>query len=241
MQLDAQAMRTRCGKHTLRLGRREADRLAVRIHGIGGAHERGSRNHFVADVIDVIVRASGKFRWKGVRGEERRAHVDAELFAQRTRDRQLLQFGFRVEPVSGLDFDGRDAFGQKRGQARAALRGKFGGGSRAGRPYRCHDAATLAGDIRISGAVQAPLEFAGAIARVDEMRMAVDEAGRQPSPPAVPRLPRDPIPRNIASAADPRDQAAAHTHGTVSHHAIGNAVIAHRCEVRVDQQQVEWR
>ena len=73
------------------------------------------------------------------------------------------------------------------------------------------------------------------------MRMAVDEAGRQPSPPQF-RVSRATLSRGT-SRAQPTHAitSRARTHGAVAHHAIGNAAHAHRCEVRVDQQQVEWR
>src|SRR4029453_19571755 len=93
-------------------------------------------------------------------------------------------------------------------------------GSRRGRGDRRHDAAAVAGDIGISPAVEAPLEFTGPIARVDEMRMTVDEAGGQPPPPGASRLERHAIPGYIARVADPRDQAAADCHGAVADRAI---------------------
>jgi hypothetical protein len=46
--------------------------------------------------------------------------------------------------------------------------------------HRRSDAAAFARDVRVRCTVEAPLEFVRAIARVDEMRVAIDEARHQP-------------------------------------------------------------
>ena len=90
VQLDAQAVRARRGEHALRLRRREADRFAERIDGVGGTGRGDRGDHVAADVVDVVVGASGELRRQRMRGEQRRAHVDAQLFAQRARDRSCF-------------------------------------------------------------------------------------------------------------------------------------------------------
>ena len=79
VQLDRQPVRTRRREHAPRLRRREADRLAEGVDRVGepGARDRG--NHVAAHVVDVVVGATRELRRQRVRGEQRRAHVDAEL------------------------------------------------------------------------------------------------------------------------------------------------------------------
>ncbi len=239
VQFHRQAMLARRREHALRLRRREADRLAVRIDCIGGARLRDRGNHLATHIVDVIVAASGKLGRKGMRREQRRAHIDAELTAERARDLELLQFGHRLQSVARLDLDRRDALRCKRGQPGLALHGEVGSVRGAGRAHRRVDAAALSGDVGVARAVLPLFEFAGAISRVDEMRVTVDESRRQPSSAASQCPVSLDVARNIARAAHPRDGAAVHAHRAVPNRAVGRAAGTHRGHVCVHQQQVE--
>ena len=86
----------------------------------------------------------------------------------------------RIEAVAGLDLDRRAAAAIKRVKAAAALVDQlFVGGRRGARDGRGDSAAGLR-DLLIAGAGAAHRMFVGARAAEDEMRVAVDQARRDP-------------------------------------------------------------
>ena len=71
---------------------------------------------------------------------------------------------------------------------------------RARRLHRREDAAARLGDLGIGDAIEPHLEFGGAIAAIDEMGVAIDEARGEQPPAAVDLLAR----RRLAGTARPR-------------------------------------
>src|SRR5690606_38355162 len=92
------------------------------------------------------------------------------------------------QPVAGLDLDGGDALGQHRvqpgqgGLQQCRIVG-FAGSAHGG-----DDAAAGAGDVGVAHALQALLELVGAVAGVDEVGVAVDQAGADPAAATVDAL-----------------------------------------------------
>src|SRR5207245_10972625 len=99
------------------------------------------------------------------------------------------------------------------------------------------DAAALARNVFVTRAGQTTLELAGAVARVDEMRMAVDQARREPPSPAVELLVRAKRRRQVLARAHPRDAAVAHGKPAIADCSAGRPA-GHRRESRIDDQQV---
>ena len=135
-------------------------------------------HHDLAHLGDVVVGAAGELRRQGVRAEKGEPHGHRPFASEPARRAQLFALVFERQPVAGLDLDGRHAFGQQRIQSRQRFRHqlRFARGARG--VHRRENAAALFGDRFVRNAVQALFEFVGARAGVDQVRVAVDEAGR---------------------------------------------------------------
>src|SRR5207302_1115133 len=83
-----------------------------------------------------------------------------------------------AEPVARLDLERRRAFGHERQRTLARAREQRLVAGRARRRDRRADAAAGAGDLLVRRAFEALLELAGALAGVDQVRVAVDQARR---------------------------------------------------------------
>ena len=187
VELDRQPVRPRGGEDAPRLLRRETDRLAEGVDGVGEARARDGRNRFLTDELDVGVATTRKFRGQRVRREQGRAHVDADVCRHGARGLQHPPLGRRVEPVARLDLDRRHAFGRERREPRPALRDERVGRRGARRTHRRRDAAARTRDLRVGRAFEAALEFVRAVAGVDEVRVAVDETRRDPAAAGIER------------------------------------------------------
>ena len=172
-----------------------------------------------------------------MRGEQRGLHVDTVRGAETARYAQQLELVGGIEPVARLDFHGSHAFVEQALQPRLALAQQLFFGCRARSAHGCLDAAALARDVFVACAGQSPLELARAIARVDEMRVAVDQSRCQPASPAVELLVRAKRRRQVLARADPRDAAVAHGKRAIADCAAGRPA-GHRRESGVDDQQV---
>ena len=111
--------------------------------------------------------------------------VTGTLVAQPARGAQRLRLVVEVEPVAGLDLDRRDAFGDQRIEARQRLPHQLVLARRAQRLDGRDDAAAGPRHLFVGGAGQPHLELVGAVAGMDEMGVAVDQAGRDPAAVAV--------------------------------------------------------
>ncbi|KAF5296125.1 hypothetical protein FQA39_LY19306 [Lamprigera yunnana] len=114
---------------------------------------------------------------KRVGAEEGGAHGDAAQLRQAPGGAQLFALVRQGQAVAGFDFDGGDAFVQQLRQARQGQGDQFVL-ARLARGFDAgYDAAASAGDFFVAGTGQAQGEFVGAFAAVDEVGVAVDEAG----------------------------------------------------------------
>ena len=116
--------------------------------------------------------------------------ADRPLAPEPARDRKLLQLGLLFEPVARLDLDRGDALGHQRGEPPVGAGEQLGLARRARRLDGGEDAAAGARDLLIARALQAQLELMGAVAAIDEMGVAIDQARRDPAPAAIDRLAR---------------------------------------------------
>src|SRR6185437_5546632 len=114
-----------------------------------------------------------------------RLHQNVAHLSQAPRGAQHLTLAGEIEPVAGFNLDRRDAFADQRIEPTQRLRHQR---LLAGLPRRRHrrrDAAAGARDLLIRSAGKPQLEFAGAIAAVDEMGMAINQSRRNPAALAI--------------------------------------------------------
>src|SRR5262249_56048150 len=100
---------------------------------------------------------------------------------------------------------------------------------RARRGDRGTDSAAGAGDLLVSGAAEAQLELVRAVAAIDEMRVAIDEARGHPAAGEVVHLARDAagIAGQIRHRPEPGDAAVLDGECRALDRAIGRAAAAH--------------
>ena len=182
---------------------REGDRLAERVHRIGEPLAGERRKHLLRHEIDVGIGTARELRRHRVRPEIGRAHGAPRLAPEAARHAQHPRLRLEVEPVARLDLEGRRPVGAERIEARAALREQrfLVRGSR--RPHGGGDAAALPRDLLVARALAPPLELRVAVAGVNEVRVAVDEAGRDERAPEV-DLARGVASRQVRVGARPR-------------------------------------
>ena len=164
----------------------EGDVLAEHVHRFGQAFGGDGRDHYFADLVDVVLRlASRRHR---VRAEEGGHDFDLAQLLQLFGHAQLLALVVQGQAVAGLDLDGGHAFAQHRVQPRQAGGEQGGIVGGAGGAHGGNDAAAGAGDVGIADALQALLELVGAVAGMNQVGVAVDQAGADPAPAAVDAL-----------------------------------------------------
>ena len=135
------------------------------------------RQHLRAQPGDVAVLVAVGFGRQRVRAEEGGGDRDRALRAPAARAARSWRASVsRFEAVARLDLDGGDAFGDQRIEARQRLRDQFVLGRRARRLHGGEDAAAGARDLLVGGAGEPQLELVRAVAAVDQMGVAVDQA-----------------------------------------------------------------
>ena len=139
----------------------------------------------LADEVDVVAAASRVLGRQRMGAEEGGAHRHAVGLAEAPRHAQLLALVFEREAVAGLDLDGADAVGQQLFEPRRGLREErvFVGLARGA--HRGDDAAAGLRHLFVAGARQPHRELVGALAAVDQVGVAVDQARRDEGAAAV--------------------------------------------------------
>ncbi len=177
MELHRQPERARLVEHAPGLLDREADALAEHVDRVDQMLDVEAGEPF-AHRVDVLIVASLEFRRKRVRGQVRRPDGDRPLAREPPRDAQALRFVAFRESVAGLDLDRGDALGLQRDQAVEREQEETLAAGRARRRDRGPDAAAGLGDRFVARALKAELEFARALAGINQMRVAIDESRR---------------------------------------------------------------
>ena len=226
-------------EHARGLLGRERDAFAERVDRIGELFARERRDHG-ADVVDEPVLVV-RLRRHRVRAEERRHHVDVALASEAARGAQLLGLVVAIEPVAGLDLDRGHAFGDQRVEPRQALRDELVLARGARRLHGRHDAAAGARDLLVGGAGEAQFELVRAVARIDEMRVAIDQAGRDPAAVERDALLRVPAGRQIRHRADEGDAAVLRGDRAALDYAETGTVRCKRRQAGVEPDRVEQR
>ncbi len=167
-------------KHLFDLRRREGQVFAERIHRIHQPFCGQGREHFAADVMNVVVGAVGVFRRQRVRRQASAAHGDGQHRAEPTDYPQQFALAGQIQTVAGFDFHGGHAVVQQ------TLEALFGAGEKlvfTGGPGRAHgagDTATGRCDLCVAHAFEALFKLAAAVATEHGVGVAVDQAGGNP-------------------------------------------------------------
>ena len=141
--------------------------------------------HFIHDQIGISVFAALVLGGDGMRAQERGHEIDRMFSSEPLDGVQHLQLGGGLQPVAGFCFGGRGAVRQHPIEPRASLIDQLVQTGRASRSHRGHDAAARVHDLHIRRARDAPLEFVGAIARKDHVRVRIDEARHHHAPAGI--------------------------------------------------------
>jgi|GEM_PF-6108329 len=205
MQLHRQAQRTRELEYASRLRRREGDAFAKGIDGIDEAlcmQARQPRAHRV----DVVVGTAGVFRRQRVSREARGSDRERQRLAELARDSQAARFVLGAEPVARLDLERGHAFAHEcKRSAAGRCEQRFVAGGTRGRDGRANT-ATGTRDVFVARAFEALLELGRALAGIDQVRVAVDEAGRDERTAEVDLGVDMRGCRQVGLGADPRDR-----------------------------------
>src|ERR1700692_342773 len=197
-------------EHALRLFQRERNALAEHIDGIDQTFSCERRQHLIADVGDVVIRATRVFRRQRVCAEERRGYCHWPRRRQSPCHAQHLAFGSQVQPITRFDFERRHAFGEQRIQPAQRLREQFVFARGARVAHRRDDAAAAFRDVFVTHAFEPHREFFRAISCVDEVRMAIDETRRDDPSFQIVAYSLGKLRRHVSFRAEPFDTPVAH-------------------------------
>src|SRR5689334_6302574 len=118
---------------------------------------------------------------------------------------QLFALVLQRESIAGFDLERGDAFGEQGIQPRHRGLHQLGTSSLTSRLHRRGNASAAARDLLVGHSGEPALELACAIATVDEMSVAIDEAWRNPPAVAVDRFRRIETSGRIRGGAGKRD------------------------------------
>src|SRR5690606_26236732 len=150
------------------------------------------------------------------------AYPDAERLADPARDPQHPALTVEIQAVAGLDLQCGHAIGHERPCPRQRTREQ---GILVRGPGRAHggdDAAAVARDFLVAGAVQALLELAGAVAGEHQVRVTVHQPGRDPAAVGLDHFRGERVDRarQFRTRPDPGDAAVAPGERTVGDGAV---------------------
>ena len=179
VQLHRQAKLDGLIEYARHLRRRKGQMLAEGVHRVRQPVGFHLRQNALANQIDPAVGILFKFRWKGVRRQAGRQHVDGRAFAQLADGAQHAQLARLIQPIARFNLYRGDSFRQQsvKPPARRRHQRRFAGFARGA--HRRENAAALRGDLGVADAVEALLELCAAVAAEHQMGMAVDQARRQ--------------------------------------------------------------
>ena len=182
VQLDRQAVLAGGDESARHQRRGEGHLFAIRIEGVGKFTCRHGGNQFRAQPIHIAARVAGVLGRHGMRAEVRGRDRQRAPRAQRAPGLQHAQLGVQIQSVARLDLQSRHAFGQQRIDARQRAVDQLlqAGGAR--RLHRRENPAAGARNALVAFSGQATLDLRGAIARMHDVGMAINEPrGHQPA------------------------------------------------------------
>ena len=239
VQLDRQGVGPRGLENPADLGGAEGDALAEAVHGIRRALGRHRRDHVLADEANVAVGIATVFRRNGMGPQEGGADRDRPRLPEAPGGAQHLEFVAGGQAVAGLDLDRRRTLADEGVEARQRAGDQRVLARRPGRGHRRGDAPARLGDLLVARAGEAKLELGGAVAAIDQVRVAVDEPGRHPAPLQVDPLRGGHAGRQVRHGADPGDPAVPRRDGAKRDLAIGCAARPHGPDTGVDPHSIK--
>src|SRR5262245_229147 len=210
------------GEDLLCLGDRESDAFTKGIDRIGKLCLGDSRQRPVADEIDIGGMIVAIFGWKSVSAKIARHDIDEMNLTELARHFEHLQFGVDIETVARFDLDRGDTFGEQALESSRCRSDELIFRGLACRAYGRENAAARLGDLGIGSTIEAHFELVGAVAAVDEMGVAVDQARGQEPSAAIEGLAAF-IPGCILTQTGPGDPAIVHDDSAVRDQPIGLA------------------
>ena len=171
--------------------------------------------------------------------EERRHDRHRPLDAEPARGAQQAGLGVEIEPVTGLDLDRGHALGDQPVEARGGARDELVLARRPRRLDGRDDAAAGRGDLAVARAGQAQLELVRAVAAEDEVGMAVDQAGGDPTAVASDALGGVGVRRQVALRADKGDAPAAGPDRAALDDPEARPARMERGQARIEPQPIE--
>ena len=222
MQLDRQAQVACRFKQAGGLRGAKRDALAKRIyrvHQTFGVQEGQHAQH----LVHIGVALAGKFGGQGVGAQKGGAHGHCVLGAQGARHLQAFALVLKRQAVARFDLKGGHALGQQMAQAPRGTGLEFWRAGLARGAHGGRNATALAGDFFVAHALQALLKFRRAVAAIDQMRVAINQAwGDERATSVVLRaaLGAQGL-GQFSQRADPFQGSALHDQGAVGHQAVG--------------------
>ena len=238
VQLDRQPKSPGTFEQPRELRGAEGNGLAETVDGVREAFRGHAGKQLIANEGQVVVGPSPELRWDGVRRQERGFHRQPGGAAEAARHFEHPDLGVEVQPVPGLDLHGGRALAGHRLQAAQSAPEELLGRGGPGGPQGGHDPATGGGQFLVARSSETRLELAPPVAAEDQVRVAVDQGGRDPAPLERACLLR-PMGRKFRFRPDPGDLAVPDRERPAVDRTvrIGSAG-AHRCDARTGQQQI---
>ena len=164
-------------QHSFTLRPTKTNRFAEHIDGIHQLFLMQCWQHFVNQIVEIVIGFAGKLSRHRMGAKKRAAHADRMLLAKSRRHLQHFSLTGQIETITAFDFNRCDPFGQPVLQTFAGLleQGIYVGGTGGGNSG--DNAATGLGNVGVAGAIQAHFELIGAMTAVDQVGMAIDQTG----------------------------------------------------------------
>ena len=173
---------------------------------------------------------------EGMKAQIGRNDANGTRVAQAARDHELFDLGFGIDAVARLDLDRRDALGHERVQPSKGLCRKCRCIGRACLRNRRSDTTDCC-HVFVARTRKSELELVDAVAAEHEMRVAIDQPGRDPPTFAVDRR-RSLEGRRLATRAAPCDAPIPGRQDAIFDDAQPIRTAGHRGEARMGPHRV---
>src|SRR6185369_6131293 len=180
MESDRKAMMRGGLEQALDLLWSEGDAFAKCVDAGRNSLLRRCRDELVDDLADVMRATVALVGGKRVQGKQRRYDPHCRALAELARDLHQAKLVLRIEPVARLDLDRRAAAAHQRPEPATALVKQLLVRSRHGALHRRGNSAAGLRDLLVACTGAAHRVLVRACSAEDEMRVAIDETGRDP-------------------------------------------------------------
>ena len=161
-----------------RLRHRERAAVAEDVAELGEPRGRNGGNPALHQQVHIRVGPSPKFRRNDVRAEKRADDIERLLLMQLMKHVQNLQLALPIEAVTALGFERSGAVRGKLAKMRARSLAERFRRSAAAILHRGADSAACAGNLLVGFSGNSLLVFGGAARRKNQVRVRIDEAGK---------------------------------------------------------------